>query len=152
MNEKVMRRVTRRQEELKIVGQLRATFDELHSMGCIQTGADVYPILAEAQDKFGIWFYQLGLLTCGNLCDGCPQAGAIDYVSRPTKIEDVKCKAFHRFHSMATDRQREKAQAANQATKAPGTDRYPGMSVKQIAEKLGISKNEVRRRKRDGLL
>lgn len=121
-------------------GTLTGTFEELHSQGCIQTGTDVYSDIKEAATHFLRLFSALKIATNGNLCDGCP---AFNYGN---------CKAFKKYHSSEIQKTLDGICSAVNATTPPGTAKYPGMSVRQIAEKLGISIGEVRRRKQAGLL
>ena len=142
-----------RKLELKIVGRLNGTFEELHAAGCIQTGADVHPDLADALKNFGSMFLMLLGLCGNNPCDGCPNAGAFTFKhDRPTRIDEVECKAFQAYHSMALSDATTRRTRLEAATSPPGTNMYPGMSVAQIAKELGVSKSEVRRRKQAGLI
>ena len=71
---------------------------------------------------------------------------------RPTRIDEVECKAFQAYHSMALSDATTRRTRLEAATSPPGTNMYPGMSVAQIAKELGVSKSEVRRRKQAGLI
>lgn len=132
----------------RIVGRLNGSFSELHAAGCIQTGADSCPELSEAIKEFGTLFAMLQIATGGNVCDGCPKA---DW-NRPTRIEQVQCKAFQKYHSMARYEHAKRKIQLESATSPPGTDQFPGLSVAQIADRLGVSKSEVRRRKQAGTI
>lgn len=118
-------------------GILTGTFEDLFNAGCIQTGGEDPELsFARARDLFYQRFVALTLATHHNPCAGCPE------------FNDGKCDAFQKFH---TDKSfAEKAPVASKgraATRPQGTDQYPGLSVSEIARKLGISKSEVRRRK-----
>ena len=104
-------------------------FHELWKEGCIQTGADVHPEdLQAASDKYLVVFHGLFNLTKGNLCDGC------------SAWDGGRCRGYKKYHTGA------------QMPKAPSKQIKPEVTVKQWAERLGISKNEVRRRKFAGTL
>jgi len=121
---------------------LKARFSELFENGCIQTGADTYNNGDEAIKKMGIMFQALWVGTDRNPCKECP-------------VEKEKCLAYRRFnteHQEKIRKQLAEAERRKNATKAPGTDSFPGLSVKQIAEKLNVSKSEVRRRKLAGTI
>jgi len=113
---------------------LVAPFASLHQLGCIQTGADVHENVFAAAKKFGPLYAALYQATHGNPCCGCPG------------FNNGKCRAYLAFN---TDAQRP---TKLPATVASNSDKYPGMSVKQIAAKLGVSMSEVRRRKHAGSL
>lgn len=134
--------------KLKIIGKLDGTFEELHAAGCIQTGADAYQDLGDAVRSFGGLLAMLQVATGGNVCDGCPWAEE----GNPSKVEQVKCEAFQKYHSMAVGNRVRKLTSLKSATSPPGTDKYPGLSIAQIAERLGVSKSEVRRRKQAGTI
>jgi len=131
-------------------GQLNATFEQLFHAGCIQTGADIHNDFQIAHHQFAVMFAGLLEVTGGNICDGCPA------------YSQGKCRAFQQYHTGAprykirTDgitgdlKATRRKPAPSDACVAPGTSTHPGMSIKQIAEELGISKNEVRRRKLRG--
>ena len=124
-------------------GRILGTFEMLHRAHCIQTGWDQHEELNDAEHHFGEMFRALMLETEGNICKGCPV------------LNDGACKAYQTFHSQAiSDRKAEQMRREERlnATKPPGTDKYPGMSIRQIANELGISKGEVRRRKQAGIL
>ena len=70
-------------------GRLNGDFDQLFSLGCIQTGADVHSDIGSAHYQFGSLFEALMIATSSNPCDGCPAyAGG-------------KCRAFRALHSQA---------------------------------------------------
>jgi hypothetical protein len=123
------------------MGKLVGDFAELFKHGCIQTGADDPNIkLKEAEAKFSKIFFGLMRATKCDPCEGCP-------------IVQHRCHAWQQFHEDARESRRREAlrrKKAKQATKAPGTSKYPGLSVAQIAERLNISKGEVRRLKLKG--
>lgn len=125
----------RNNKQVEPAGELRADFDQLHAAGCIQTGADVHKDLAVAKEQFARIFELLVRETAGNLCKGCPAL-------------DGGCEAHRRYFKPEVTKERLK----KDATKPPGTKDHPGKSVATIAAELGISKNEVRRRKVAGLL
>lgn len=113
-------------------GQLNATFPELHTAGCIQ---------AERATRDGMMlFFGLMQQTNNNPCNGCPA------------FDEGRCKAYKQYHTLPNSVKVATANRIKHATKPSGTDKYPDMSVKQIAATLGISKNEVRRRKQAGTL
>lgn len=81
-----------------------------------------------------------------NICDGCPKT------DRAQSLKDIKCECFNKYHTMVKQQKLvSEARVAN-ATTPPGTSKYPGLSIAQIAEKLGVSKSEVRRRKLEGTI
>lgn len=121
----------RRERETPHVGVLRGSFEELHAAGCIQTGADIHDNVDNARARFSSLFAGLMLMTNRNICDGYPA------------YKNGACPCFQKYHTQAI---------SNNATRPPGTDQHPGLSVGQIAEKLGISKAEVRRRKIAGTI
>ena len=144
-----------RQQDIKIVGRLKGTFEDLHGAGCIQTLCDMYADVGDAVKAGGLErFSGIMLLTRLNPCDGCPNGTGMNFNPGKiiTRVDQIQCSAFQKFHTMAVDSQLKSKRAIWNATTPPGTDNYPGLSVKQIAEKLGISKNEVRRRKQVGTL
>jgi len=115
-------------------GQLLGTFQQLMDAGCVQ--AEMPALLP--------LFFGLMALTNQNPCAGCP-------------IWDNKgpeCKAFQEYHS-ASARVIATQQVIKDATtpnNVPAEHPLAGLSVKKIAEKLGISIGEVRRRKAAGTL
>ena len=120
-------------------GKLTGTFEQLHAAGCIQAGGD-YKSVDEARSKLGRLFSLLIIETSNNPCDGCPA------------FNDGACKAYKQYHADEIAKQ-QKAKAEHMAAITPtGTSKYPGMSIKQIAAQLGISKNEVQRRRDRGEL
>lgn len=122
---------------------LKADFENLYKDGCIQTGADDPEIsLREAETKFAKMFVLLMKATNNNPCADCP-------------VNMKKCHAYRQHHSDAKAARRKEAtrrKEAKNAIQAPGTEKYPGQSVAQIAAQLKISKKEVRRRKVKGQL
>lgn len=119
---------------------LLGSFDELHAAGCIQTGADIPLTLVDAKIKMEPMYHALQVATGNVICDGCP---AYNY---------GLCKAFRQYYSSQTIRREVGIEVERQATEAPGTAKYPGMSIKAIAAELGISMGEVRRRKMEGTI
>ena len=113
------------------VGQLSGSFEELFAAGCIQTGADTADTLEEAQGSFAGYFAGIMTATSHNPCDGCPV------------FKGGSCSAYKQFHSEAR-------QAGVQ--RHAQIQAVPGKTVAQLAKELGISKNEVRRRKTRGEL
>jgi hypothetical protein len=112
-------------------GQLSRDFVALADAGCMQT---------EPGEPL---FLALWVATGGNPCDGCPE------------YRGGNCRAYQRHHTDAINETIcRKSWSTRKATTPPQMQgsRFSGMSVKQIAERLGISKNEVRRRKTAGTL
>lgn len=109
---------------------LMGSFEKLFQDGCIMTGADKEQMLQEAKKKYARTFYELMVATNCMPCERCP-------------MKMTECSAYKRNNVKALIKK-----------KPPqvGTEKYPNMTVKQIAELLGISKNEVRRRKHEGTL
>lgn len=117
------------------MGKLSDSFFDLHAAGCIQTGADVHSDPKVASSRHGGMFAAIYGLTHGNPCAGCPA------------FNGGRCKAYQAHHEDA------RRVPIKVDPKIPSnSDNYPGMSVKQIAEKLGVSMSEVRRRKLTGTL
>lgn len=119
-------------------GQLVGTFQQLMDAGCIQAeNWEMEPL-----------FYGLMVVTAANPCDGCPVWGA----------KGPGCVAFQRYHSAyhrAEECQQQVVKDVKDATtpsNVPAGHPLFGLSVKQIAEKLGVSIGEVRRRKASGTL
>ena len=116
------------------VGQLTGSFRELMDHGCIQA-ADVrlYPI-----------FEGLMILTNNNPCAGCPV----------WSNHGPECQAFQRYNTAFQARLKQQAEALEQATTPHNIPSGPlaGLSVRQIAQQLGVSISEVRRRKAAGTL
>lgn len=120
-------------------GLLVGTFDELRAAGCIQTGCDTD---ADKYDEasWRLLFDALMTETRRNPCDGCPV------------WHKGQCKAYVQFNTRMIRAATEARERLAGATEAPGTAQFPSLSVKQIADKLNISKSEVRRRKLHGEL
>lgn len=117
------------------VGQLEGTFEQLMEAGCIQ---------AENREMEPL-FYALMVATAKNPCDGCPV----------WSHKGPACVAFQQYHSAyyrAEEKQRQTIQDATTPNNVPSGHQFFGMSVKQIAAKLGVSIGEVRRRKASGTL
>lgn len=115
------------------VGHLLATFDQAHEAGCLQaemlTGCS--------------YFGMLMVSTRLNPCDGCPV----------WKEDGPACGTFQMYHTAYAYAKESQEEAIKKATTPPVVQGHPefiGLTTKQIAEKLGISKNEVRRRKAAG--
>ncbi len=116
-------------------GQLSGTFEQLLKAGCIQAG-DWY--LEQL-------FYLLMAMTGRNPCGGCPVW--LD--------KGPKCPAFQQYHTayhLAEEKQQQVIKDATTPNNVPSGHEFFGLSVKQIAEKLGVSISEVRRRKVSGTL
>lgn len=111
-------------------GILAANFEQLHEAGCIQTGADLDPDKWNYIEWYRLW-EGLMRVSNNNPCDGCPA------------WKGGKCCAFLRYHTQPERNRGHK----NAATIPPGTPKHPGLSVRQIATRLGVSISEVRRRK-----
>lgn len=116
-------------------GTLDGTFEELHAAGCIQTGADSLDDVDMAKVVHGSIFELLRASTNGNICQGCP---VMD-------LRGSKCVAFQKYHSTQKRKPREDGKLTND-------EAYGGWTIAEIAAKLNISKNEVRRRRIAGTL
>ncbi len=128
----------RRQNQPEVIhGRLTASFQQAYEAGCIQTGADTYKTLGEAVDQFFATYMVLMQMTGNNPCEGCP-------------VKASACKCFRLYHTMPAEAKQTSADRITSATMPPGTKKYPGLSIAQIAEELGVSKSEVRRRKAAG--
>ncbi len=109
------------------------TFAQLHELGCKRTGADRQSDVRKAEKQHGGMFATLTRFGQGNVCSGCPEVG--------------KCKAFRTINPSAAPI------VADVDPHLPSNSpNYPGLIVCQIAEKLGVSMNEVKRRKSAGTL
>jgi hypothetical protein len=113
-------------------GKLEATFTQLFEAGCIQTGSDYCDTVDEAEKRHARMFAAIFNATDYNPCDGCP-------------INYKECEAFHKYHTFAKHQVTTREERIRKATTPPS-----GESVAQMAQRLGISKNEVRRRKHKG--
>lgn len=116
-------------------GQLVGTFQQLMDAGCIQ--AEV--------PKLKPYFYAIMIITAGNPCDGCPV----------WVINGSGCTAFRQYHTAhrrAEEKQKRTVEDATTPHNVPVDHPLAGLSVKKIAEKLGVSIGEVRRRKASGTL
>ncbi len=113
-------------------GKLTGSFAELYAVGCIQTGSDLCATVEEADRQMRTMFSLLQLELNGNICNGCPVM----------ELNGSQCKAFRQYHTSQASKKRMKG---NESV-------YEGWTVKQIAEKLNISQNEVRRRRFAGTL
>jgi len=136
-----------RREKFAPKGQLVAYFDQLYELGCIQAGSDM-ETLDEAQQKLMVMYNGLYMATGGNPCDGCAKLWNTSSIHEAMQ----ECKAFAQKHTMAREHRVGRENNQKSATRPEGTDQYPGMSVAEIAQKLGISKSEVRRRKQAGVI
>lgn len=129
-------------EKIELRGhKLDGTFEQLFEAGCIQTGCDTLENI-EAADKFFRRYFQ-GIMTetKSNPCSGCPA------------FNDGGCEAYQIYHTHAQEqRERIARQKKENATRPPGTEKYPGLSVKQIAQQMGISISQVRRLKAQGAI
>lgn len=118
------------------VGILEPHFDELQAAGCIQCESE-----GLRQMFNGLW-----AVTGRNPCNGCP----IWETRGPT------CEAFRRHHSAWKEAQLRSASDLRDATqpedKNSSNPELFGLSVRAIAQKLGVSISEVRRRKAAGTL
>lgn len=132
----------RSESQFKPVGQLKGRFEELWEDNCLQTGNEDGDVtLDDARVRWGPYFVGIMRETYNNPCAGCPV------------LNGGKCPAFQKFHTAAaSSRVRDNDSASVADTKPPGTKNFRGMSVKQIAEKLRVSKSEVRRMKHRGQL
>lgn len=113
-------------------GKLTGNFGELFAAGCMQTGADVCDTAVEGAERYSVLFLGLMSVTNGNICDACPVM----------ELNGSQCKAFKQYHTSQASKKRTKG---NESV-------YEGWTVKQIAAKLNISQNEVRRRRFAGTL
>ena len=113
-------------------GKLTGSFAELYVAGCIQTGSDICDTVEEADRQIGTMFSLLQLELNGNICNGCPVM----------ELNGSQCKAFKQYHTSQASKKRTRG---NESV-------YEGWTVKQIAAKLNISQNEVRRRRFAGTL
>jgi len=116
-------------------------FRNLHAAGCIQTLYDLHEDVEKAMVRGYPEFCRLMFITSLNPCDGCPALS--------------KCKAYDKYNQMAfsepkdyTETTAERIKKATTANNGP----FGEMSVKQIAKKFNISKNQVRRLKVQGKL
>ena len=116
------------------VGCLRCDFDGLKKAGCIQCETDDLKPM----------FFALMMATLWNPCYGCPV----------WRDKGDQCEAFRRFHSAWHDKQLERDRRIVSATGPcqKNGEKWEGYSVAKIAEELGLSKSEVRRRKVAGTL
>lgn len=120
---------------IRPVGTLTGTFEELHAAGCIQTGADAGYTAAQAKREFGKLFVDLQIATRGNFCDGCPE------------FRNGSCPAFKKYHTsrMAAGVVRNVAEPKVEVKPTP-------KPIRVLARELGISINEVQRRRDRGEL
>jgi hypothetical protein len=124
------------------LGYLRGSFRELMGAGCIQAEIPLQEPL----------FNMLMEATDNNPCVVCPV----------WTRQGPKCKAFQAYHTSyqyaiykhaisELEKNTRKAKATTPSN-VPNDHLLAGLSVKQIAAKLGISIGEVRRRKTAGTL
>lgn len=111
-------------------------FSALFNAGCIQTGADLFD--EPPGEDWHNRFYILATITNNNPCNGCPV------------YNGGKCTAFQRYHTAALEKKQAQEQRIKESTAPQGTKKYPNMSVSQIADKLNVSKKQVRRMKTNG--
>lgn len=120
-------------------GKLMGSVEALHDAGCIQTLADTHDgkkwaeLHADVQVTAATMFLGLHTMTHQNPCNGCP-------------IDRSKCQAFKMYHTSVNATPLKVAPASDYSTK------YPGLTVAQIADKLGVSKSQVRKMKLEGAL
>jgi len=116
-------------------GALLAAFEQAMEAGCIQ---------AEMDSLRGMYAAIMVWTNC-NPCCGCPEWDRIG----------PKCGCFQKHHTAYRDVLKQN-KARVEETTSPSSAGLPlqftGLTTKQIAEKLGVSKNEVRRRKAAGTL
>lgn len=118
--------------------KLTGSFADLRNAGCIQAelpdGATP-EIIAE----------KVLLLIClmeethGSPCQQCPA------------FKNGKCTAYQQYHETAIRLRKERERTEN-AQKAPGCKKYPGMPLRQIAKAEGLSLNKTRELVRAGAL
>lgn len=116
-------------------GRLTGTFDQLMAAGCLQ--AEVPGLL--------MIFRLLMVETSANPCAGCPVWNR----------KGPECGAFREYHSAYAQSVKKQEQVIKDATtpnNVPAEHPLAGLSIKKIAEKLGVSISEVRRRKANGTL
>lgn len=116
-------------------GCLAGSFNQLMDAGCIQ---------AETP-KLTVMFHLLMAATAHNLCADC----------HVWTHKGPECGAFREYHTAftrTTNRQQQVIKDATTPSNVPAEHPLAGLSVKQIATKLGISIGEVRRRKAAGTL
>ena len=110
-------------------------FEDLFEAGCIQTHSDRFDNVDDAINEGAReYFFHIMQATFNNPCSGCP-------------VTKENCKAYLTYHSEPGKLKCEASARHAKATTPPG-----GETVAQIAARLGISKNEVRRRKVSGTL
>ncbi len=135
INKEVFAYDKRRHQYFPPNGTLDGTFDQLQAAGCIQCELEQLRVL----------FIGLQSATRGNVCDGCPVWSQ----------KGPACAAFSQYHSAARavreDSERSLIKATTPQTNS-GNPELSCMSMKMIAEKLGISLSEARRRKAAGTL
>lgn len=133
-------------------GTLDASFEELHAAGCIQTGSDRYDNAETALVSCGNVFYALMSLTARNPCNGCPVA----YRRIPNKSGplSIACSAFQKHHTAPQSVRTASQSQIEQATQAGNKngDQWANVPIRKIAEQLGITLSEARRRKAAGEL
>ncbi len=105
-------------------GLLTGGFDKLKNAGCIQC----------ENDSLRPMFSGLMQLTGGDVCEECP-------------ITKGDCRAHQQYHTDALRASSDRLRHILNATTPAG-----GETTKQVAARLGISKNEVRRRRTAGTL
>ena len=118
-------------------GYLEDNFDALHEAGCLQ---------AARIDIFAYGLYRaIYEATYGNPCAGCPQ----------WQDQGEKCLAFQKYHTASKANNKDKLPDRLEPATKPGNRNgkaWEGMSITQIAARLGVSKSEVRRLKQAGKL
>lgn len=116
-------------------GQLVGCFEELMRAGCIQ--AELPHMVPR--------FHVLMVATGKNPCNGCPVWSE----------KGPACKAFQKYHTAYSDAiEKHKRDFKDATTPENVGSNHPlaGLSVRRIAENLGVSLSEVRRRKANGTL